>query len=226
MGHNPLVPYLVQQMRFIHTSVGDFKCSARSNDMVGWLLCDGRSLDPRAYPALFEVIGYKFGASCSSEGAFKIPDFRGRVYGTIGGGTGLTARTMGQAVGEESHLLTVNEMPVHGHGGSTSTNGQHNHGGATGNTDANSPGGSVGTQAGANNNLGTRGLHSHSISPDGNHAHTISNEGGGASHNVMQPTLFAGNFFIFAGDDHKYVEGGSGAYTSDDRPPLEREESL
>lgn len=46
----------------------------------------------------------------------KIPDTRGRnVLGT-GTGTGLTARVIGASGGEENHLLTEVEMPVHNHG--------------------------------------------------------------------------------------------------------------
>ena len=64
------------------------------------------------YSDLFNSIGYTFGGSDSS---FNIPDMRGRVGVGSGTGTSLTARTLGNTGGEESHTLTVSEMPSHSH---------------------------------------------------------------------------------------------------------------
>ena len=49
------------------------------------------------------------------------PDLRGRFILSSGSGTGLTARTVGQAAGEEKHTLTTTEMPAHGHNVSVAT---------------------------------------------------------------------------------------------------------
>jgi microcystin-dependent protein len=54
----------------------------------GWALCDGH--DGR-------------------------PDLRGKFILGSGQGTGLTLRAIGQVGGAETHTLTVNEMPAHGH---------------------------------------------------------------------------------------------------------------
>ncbi|MBM4394458.1 MAG: tail fiber protein [Deltaproteobacteria bacterium] len=91
---------------------------------AGWLPCDGRELSTTAYPALYAVIGETFGGGA---GTFNLPDLRGRAAIGAGAGGGLTERTVGQAIGGESHALTVNEMPSHDHGG-----GSHNHSAATG----------------------------------------------------------------------------------------------
>lgn len=154
--------------------IGDYKYSAASDDFAGWIKCDGRSLDKNVYSALFELIGTAFGGSGST---FKVPDFRGRVPGAIGSGVGLTARALGAVVGAETHTLTVNEMPAHDHGGTT---------GAAGfGTGVVNPAVSLTTTDVADN--------------DGSHTHSISSQGGGQPHNNMQPTLFGGNVFIFAG---------------------------
>lgn len=45
----------------------------------------------------------------------RLPLTRGRVAGAIGTGSGLTARSLGETVGEETHVLTVNELASHTH---------------------------------------------------------------------------------------------------------------
>lgn len=106
----------------------------------------------------------------------------------------------------------------HMHGGFTGISGEHDHGGSTG------PGGYqafnhevVGSDLGTNtaDDGGTHthpiypdGNHQHTIDPDGNHQHTINSythyhtinsAGNDEPHNTMQPTLFAGNMFIYCG---------------------------
>lgn len=48
----------------------------------GWLLCDGRALRRRDWPALYAVLGTSHGAGVSEagilEGDFNLPDYRGR----------------------------------------------------------------------------------------------------------------------------------------------------
>ena len=44
-------------------TTGDLKMSAVASDHLGWLLCDGRSLDKTTYNLLFQVIGYLHGGS-------------------------------------------------------------------------------------------------------------------------------------------------------------------
>jgi microcystin-dependent protein len=219
----PRIDLLSLAMFYSQAVIGDYKFSARTDDYLGWLICDGRTLERDEYPALFEVVGTSFGNTTSTN--FKLPDLRGRVVGGIGNGVNLSARELGDAVGAERHILSVGEMPSHNHGGSTSTAGNHNHGGNTSTNGShththNANGGSVGlafkngvsTPSGLDNdgnelnlaNTGTlvidnAGVHAHTISTDGNHQHTISYEGGGQSHENMQPTLFIGNMMIFAG---------------------------
>lgn len=44
-----------------------------------------------------------------------LPKMLGRALASAGSGSGLTARALGDAVGEEMHILTIGEMPSHDH---------------------------------------------------------------------------------------------------------------
>lgn len=169
--------------------------SARGTDHNGWLICDGRSLNRNTYAALFAIIGTNFGSASGS--SFNLPDCRGRVLGGIGQGAGLSNRTIGQSVGEETHTLTTSEMPSHNHG---ITDPQHAHN--VSNTivvnSQNTMTTSDNTDPGALDeiNLQATQVTTSSSSATGI---TINNAGGGNAHNIMQPTLFVGNVFIFSG---------------------------
>lgn len=151
-------------------SIGDYKYSAQGANHNGWLLCNGATVSRATYASLFALIGTSFGAGNGST-TFTLPDFRGRVPGSIGTGSGLTARSLGNSVGEENHTQTVNEMPSHNHsyGAHWSDGGGWNNGTVQ---------------------MSDRGL---------NGFNNVNNTGGGQAFNVMQPTLFGGNMFIYAG---------------------------
>jgi microcystin-dependent protein len=110
---------------------------------TGYLLCDGSSVSSTTYLALHAVISNTYGGSAyTGAGAlsFNLPDLRGRLPMGAGTGTGQnasgtgapsgtaqTARTRGQWLGEETHLLTTAEMPSHSHNGATGDAGSHSH---------------------------------------------------------------------------------------------------
>jgi len=166
--------------------IGDYKASARADDYLGWLICDGRLLDRTKYKALFEVVGTTFGSTDATN--FRLPDFRGKVFGSVNISSNknnlFSTRNLGDSLGEEEHTLTINEMPSHNHGGTTSAAGY-----GTGVQTITAAGGS-GIDAADNS---------------GNHTHNIASEGGGLPHNNMQPTLFGGNIMIFAGLPSDYT---------------------
>lgn len=154
----------------VQNTVGDFKHSAATANHGAWLLCNGQAISRTTYAALFTLIGTAFGNGNGST-TFTLPDFRGRVFGAIGQGSGLTNRALGAKVGAETHTLTENEMPSHNHSVSNSE---------IDSTDS-----------------GTRFQNTSSTS--GSISMSTNNAGGGQAHNNMQPTLFGGNVFIYSG---------------------------
>lgn len=117
---------LVNSMVLVPTGtvVSFIKTSAPS----GWLICDGTAYSRTFYNKLFSVIGTTFGGDV---GTFNVPDLRGRTIIGIGTGVGLTTRNLGDTGGEESHTLTLSEIPSHSHTGNTSTVSSHTHTGTT-----------------------------------------------------------------------------------------------
>lgn len=88
----------------------------------GWLLCNGSAVSRSTYSDLFSVIGEAYGVGDGST-TFNLPDLRGRYplgADNMGGVsadrvTATEADNLGQGSGEESHTLTVSEMPSHTH---------------------------------------------------------------------------------------------------------------
>ena len=164
---------------------GDIKYSVQSSDHNGWLKCDGRSLLRTTYPNLFNIIGTSFGSDNAT--TFKLPDCRGRVIGTLGSGSGLTSRSLGDLVGEERHTMTVNELVTHTH---TINDPGHNHSYVNNTNDQNVN--TLTTQDSAADNAdlsATTGTSTTGI--------TLNTTGNTLPFNVMQPTIFMSHIFIF-----------------------------
>uniref|UniRef100_A0A6C0KTL2 Phage tail collar domain-containing protein n=1 Tax=viral metagenome TaxID=1070528 RepID=A0A6C0KTL2_9ZZZZ len=220
---------------------GDTKSSFVNDDHMGWMNCDGRSLDTTAYALLFKVIGYTFGGSGAN---FNLPNMKGRVMGsvnTVVDPNESTTFAPGQSVGEVRHKLTVPEMPAHNHNkatpspgvdttadGTTSVQADHTHGitdpghshSYFNQPNSVNPAVSLTTTDVADNvnvnqttGTSTTGI---VINPAGSHSHTISSNGGDQYHNNMQPTLFYGNTFIYCG----IPTFGSYPYTTGSNPVL------
>ena len=81
---------------------------------TGWLLCDGSVVSRTTYAALYAVIGTTWGVGDGST-TFNVPDSKGRFPIGYGTGAGLTARALGAKGGEESHTITITELPSHSH---------------------------------------------------------------------------------------------------------------
>lgn len=92
----------------------------------GFLICDGEAYSRDDYAELFEAIGTTYG---EGDGAttFNVPDLQTRV--PVGAGVDYE---LGEVGGEETHTLTVAEMPSHLHSwkgvntGSDTTSGSYN----------------------------------------------------------------------------------------------------
>ncbi len=80
---------------------------------IGWAVADGSVLPIQQNAALFSLLGTYYGGNGVQ--TFALPDLRGRVPVGYGQGPGLQPYVLGQLGGEETHTLTVNEMPQHSH---------------------------------------------------------------------------------------------------------------
>lgn len=78
------------------------------------LRCDGTAVSRTTYAALFAAIGTNWGVGDGST-TFNLPDLLGRATIGDGTGSGLTARTMADSGGEETHVLLAAELAPHKH---------------------------------------------------------------------------------------------------------------
>lgn len=74
----------------------------------GWALCNGQLLPINQNQALFSLLGTTYGGDGRTN--FALPDLRGRVPVHLG-----TQQQLGERYGEQTHTLTVNELPSHTH---------------------------------------------------------------------------------------------------------------
>lgn len=125
--------------------VGDVRVSVDNATRTGWLLMADQTIGSAAsgaddasadFEALFTVIWNSVantwspildsGGAPSTRGASAAADFaankrltlprmRGRVIGQVGTGVGLTGRSYGEFLGEETHTLTAAELAPHTH---------------------------------------------------------------------------------------------------------------
>lgn len=156
---------------------------------TNYLICDGSWVSQATYADLYAVIGHTYDGDTSVEGSFRLPNRCGKVgVGYDADNTNFNA--LGKTGGEETHTLTVDEMPNHNHKhyqwvfhGGTATGGNH-----------------YGISFQANTGI-LRARESYSTTGElqfGNEA-----TGGGKSHNNLQPyetTIFVikykdGNMF-------------------------------
>lgn len=165
---------------------------------AGTLYADGSSLLRTSYPVLFAKIGTKFGTPVDIF-HFNLPDWRGRSPVGGGQGSGLTLRSVGDVVGEESVALDITMMPAHTHpsGSSVTSAGAHEQAYNRPNSGDVVFGGEYGGVNGAfgpvptalgSQNTGTAGAHSHTFT-------TASSGTTPVTHNNVSPVLVL-NFAI------------------------------
>jgi len=163
--------------------VGEIKQYAGAIVPTGTLPCDGAAVSRSIYADLYAVIGTIYGPGDGST-TFNVPNMQGRMPLGAGG-----TKVLGTTGGEATHVLTIDELPAHGHTATTDAQGNHQH-----MTTVTTPAafGSVGT--GWTMALGNSGVSSSSLaltSAAGAHSHTVTagNTGGGAAHNNMPPYI-------------------------------------
>ena len=79
----------------------------------GWAFCDGQILPINQNQSLYSLLGTTYGGDGRT--TFALPDLRGRTPIHVGASDGGSHHSQGQKSGEETHVLSVSEMPQHRH---------------------------------------------------------------------------------------------------------------
>ena len=74
----------------------------------GWAMCNGQLLPINQNQALFSLLGTTYGGN--GQTTFALPNLQGRTPLHFGAGI-----VQGQSAGEQSHVVTIPEMPTHIH---------------------------------------------------------------------------------------------------------------
>lgn len=155
---------------------------AGSTEPSGYLFCSGNAVSRSVYSELFAAIGTTYGTGDGTT-TFNVPDLRGRVIAGRDNMSGvaagrLTANVAGSVLGNtggvQTHTMSIDEMPLHGHPTRVST-------GSGAGSDIS---GGMMLDAGADANYvaftGT---------PTSTAGQQVGGTGGGQSHNIIQPTI-------------------------------------
>jgi microcystin-dependent protein len=78
-----------------------------------WALCNGQIMPIAQNQALFALIGTTYGGNGTT--TFGLPNLQGRVPMSMGTGTGLTTRVIGEFSGAENVQLQITQLPPHTH---------------------------------------------------------------------------------------------------------------
>jgi microcystin-dependent protein len=95
--------------------IGEVRAFAFGYNPEYWIPCDGRQLNVQQYPALFSILGARFGGNGSS--TFNVPNLS--CFAVMGAGQGqtppLSNRNFSATTGSAAVALTNNQLPDHDH---------------------------------------------------------------------------------------------------------------
>lgn len=162
--------YLSDEVTSGLVPVGTVIPFAGSTAPDGWLICNGAALDNTSgqYDSLFAVIGTVYGGT--GQTSFNLPNMSGRA--AVGVGTADSKIwALADTYGEDTHTLTVDEMPNHTHRESARANPDFSY--------------SYGTEVDVSENE----CYSRSIVGTTTSHALVSNRGGDQAHNNIQPSI-------------------------------------
>jgi len=105
--------------------IGEIRCFGFGKIPVGWLPCNGQTLNIQSYAALFSLLGTHYGGDGAK--TFGLPDLRGRVpihinlaasppvdIGTFGGveSVTLTMTASQNQLPQHTHMLAISDSPA------------------------------------------------------------------------------------------------------------------
>lgn len=93
--------------------IGEIRAFPYNYIPAGWLQCNGQIVSVQQYPALFALIGVKFGGSYPT--SFAVPNLSGLAVMGVGQGPGLSYRANGDIYGTTAVPLTAVNLPIHTH---------------------------------------------------------------------------------------------------------------
>eukprot|EP01084_Bolivina_argentea_P061045 111566_1 len=165
--------------------IGDLKVSIQTKSHGYWLLCDGSYINKNEYQMLFNIFGYTFGSHSENISLFRLPNGKGKVIGIIDE----LKYNIGDIMGNENIVLGINNMPQHDHFMVSSNDNGYRGGYLDG----------IYSYLADDWNV-TNGL-KYQLKATNTMPNVFrsSNAGLGENVNVMQPTIFMGNLFVFAG---------------------------
>ena len=145
---------------------------------------------------IFAKLGTTWGVGDGST-TFNLPDTRGRSPMGSGQGSGLTNRTLGSKLGEESHALTLAENGTHAHIGGLHQNvgGEHTHGINACYHASGTSGGSVVSGTLHTSDIDNTTLSGGAVATSSEGVVATTSSGSGAAHNTVHP-VFVGGYII------------------------------